>query len=53
MRAFYGIALISGIVIRIAGGIAALSTVHKVSAALFVVLLAVLLAQKLVAAKKA
>ena len=53
MRAFYGIALISGIVIRIAGRIAALSTVHKVSAALFVVLLAVLLAQKLVAAKKA
>ena len=53
MRVFYGIALITGIVIMNVHGIAALAIVHKASAALFVVLLAVLFVHKLVAAKKA
>ena len=52
MRACYGIALISGIVIRIVRGIAALSIVHKASAALFMVLVIVLLITKVVAKKK-
>lgn len=53
MRAFYGIALISGIVIKIVHGISVLSVIHKASALLFLVLLIVLLVQKLFAAKKA
>ena len=53
MRACYGIALITGIVIMNVKGIAALAIVHKVSAALFAVLLVVLFVHKLVAAKKA
>ena len=53
MRACYGIALISGIVLKVAHGIAVLSIIHKVAAALFVVLLAVLFVLKLIAAKKA
>ena len=53
MRACYGIALISGIVIRIVHGIAVLSIVYKATAALFVVALVVLFVQKLVCAKKA
>ena len=53
MRVFYGIALISGIVIKIVHGIAVLSIVHKASAALFMVLLIVLLAYKLATNKKA
>ena len=53
MRACYGIALISGIVIKNVAGIAPLTIAHKVTAALFAVLLVVLFAQKLVAAKKA
>ena len=53
MRACYGIALISGIVIMNVRGIAALAIVHKASAAVFVVLLVVLFAHKLIAAKKA
>ena len=52
MRAFYGIALISGIVIKVKY-IAALATVHKISAALFVVLFAALVIHKLVINKKA
>ena len=51
MRAFYGLALITGIVMK-ATGIAALAIVHKACAALFVVLLVVLFVKKLVAAKK-
>ena len=47
MRACYGIALITGIVIMNASGIAALAIVHKASAALFVVLLALLFVLKL------
>ena len=53
MRVCYGIALISGIVIKNIHGIAALSILHKVGAALFVVLLVVLFVHKLIAAKKA
>ena len=53
MRVCYGIALISGIVIKNVHGIAALAIVHKVGAALFVVLLAVLFGHKLVTARKA
>ena len=51
MRAFYGIALITGIVIMNVHGIAAIAIVHKASAALFVLLLAVLFSQKLRAKK--
>lgn len=47
MRACYGIALITGIVIMNVHGVAALAIVHKASAALFVVLLAVLFVRKL------
>ena len=47
MRVFYGIALITGIVIMNVHGIAALAVIHKASAALFVVLLVVLFVLKL------
>ena len=53
MRAFYGIALISGVVIMNVHGIAAFAIVHKISAALFVVALVALSIHKLVTAKKA
>ena len=53
MRAFYGIALITGIVIMNVHGIAALSIIHKASAALFMVLIIVLFVHKAVANKKA
>ena len=53
MRAFYGIALITGIVIINVHGIAALSIVHKTSAVLFMALLIVLLTHKVVTNKKA
>ena len=52
MRAFYGIALLSGIVINI-NYIAALSIAHKVAAALFVAALIALLVHKLITSKKA
>ena len=52
MRVFYGIALITGAVIMNVHGIAALSIIHKASAALFVILLVVLFVHKLVTAKK-
>jgi hypothetical protein len=53
MRAFYGIALITGIVIMNAHGIVALAVIHKVSAALFLAMLLVLLVSKAVSNKKA
>ena len=53
MRAFYGIALISGIVIMNVEGIVALAIVHKVSAVLFLALVVVLLASKAFSNKKA
>ena len=51
MRAFYGIALITGGVVK-ANQVAAVAVVHKVCAALFVVLLIVLFVMKLLARKK-
>jgi hypothetical protein len=53
MRAFYGIALISGIVILNVPGIVALAVIHKVSAVLFFALFVVLLVSKVVSNKKA
>ena len=53
MRAFYGGALITGIVILNVHGIAALAVIHKVSAVLFMALIIVLLTHKLVTTKKA
>lgn len=53
MRAFYGIALITGVVIMNVYGIAALAVIHKVSAVLFMALIIVLLTHKLVTTKKA
>ena len=46
MRVCYGIALVSGIILMNVHSIVALSIVHKVCAALFVVLLVVLLIHK-------
>lgn len=53
MRVCYGVALISGIVIKAVRGIAALAILHKATAALFVVMLVVLFVHKLISAKKA
>ena len=52
MRAFYGIALITGIVVMNVTGIAVVAIVHKVCAGLFLALLVVLFIQKLIASKK-
>ena len=46
MRAFYGIALITGVVIMNVHGIVALGIIHKVSAVLFMALIIVLLIHK-------
>ena len=53
MRAFYGIALITGIVIMNVHGIALLTIIHKASAVLFMALIIVLLTHKVVTNKKA
>ena len=53
MRMFYGIALITGIVILNVHGIAALSIIHKASAVLFMALIVVLLTHKVATNKKA
>ena len=53
MRAFYGIALITGIVIMNVHGIVVLSVIHKASAVLFMALMIVLLTHKAVTNKKA
>ena len=52
-RAFYGIALITGIVIMNVHGIVALAIIHKVSAVLFMALIIVLFTHKAVTNKKA
>ena len=52
MRAFYGIALISGIVIMNVEGIVALEVAHKASAVLFMALIIVLFVHKAVTNKK-
>jgi hypothetical protein len=53
MRVFYGIALITGIVIMNVYGIAVLALIHKISAILFMVLLIVSFTHKVVTNKKA
>ena len=53
MRALYGVALITGVIIMNVHGIAALNVIHKVSAVLFLVAVIVLLVTKLIAKKKA
>ena len=50
-RAFYGIALISGIVIMNVRGVAALTVIHRASAALFMIAFVLLLAHKLIKSK--
>ena len=52
-RAFYGVALISGIIMMNVHGVAAIGIIHKACATLFVVLLVVLFVHKLVVSKKA
>ena len=52
MRAFYGIALISGIVIMNVHGIAFLGILHKASATIFVISLVAMFIHKSVATKK-
>lgn len=52
-RAFYGIALITGIIIMNVHGIMALGIIHKISAILFLVGIIALLVTKLVSKKKA
>jgi hypothetical protein len=52
MRVFYGIALISGIVIMNIHGIAAIAVVHKISAILFAIAFVVLFINKLITNKK-
>ena len=53
IRAFYGVALITGIVIMNVHGIVALAVIHKVSAVLFMALIIVLLIHKAATNKKA
>ena len=53
MRAFYGIALITGIVIMNVHGIVALAVIHKVSAVLFLAMLVILLVSRAASNKKA
>ena len=52
MRAFYGIALISGIVIMNVHGIVALAIIHKLSAVLFTALIIALFSHTLATKKK-
>ena len=51
MRVFYGIALITGIVLMKVHGVAVLGIVHKACAALFALLLVVLFVHKLIIKK--
>ena len=52
MRACYGIAIISGIIIMI-NSIAALAVIHKIAALIFLVLLVLTVAHKAITSKKA
>ena len=52
MRVFYGIALITGVVIMNVHGIIAFTVIHKASAVLFMALIIVLLIHKAVTNKK-
>ena len=51
-RVFYGIALITGIVILNVADVVALALIHKISAVLFMVLMVALLVSKLTAEKE-
>ena len=51
MRAFYGIALVTGPIVMKIKGIVALQVAHKVAAILFIVLLAVVFVHKLIVNK--
>ena len=53
MRAFYGMALLTGIVIMKVHGMVVLAVIHKVSAVLFMALIIVLLIHKAAMNKKA
>ena len=53
MRVFYGIALITGIIIMNVHGIVVLAIIHKVCAVLFMALIIVLLTHKATTNKKA
>ena len=53
MRVFYGIALITGVVIMNVHSIMALVVIHKVSAVLFMAMIIVMLTQKVSTNKKA
>ena len=53
MRVFYGLALISGIVIMNVHGVAAIAIIHKICAVLFMALLIILLTHKVATNKKA
>ena len=53
MRAFYGIALITGAVVMNLEEVVALQIAHRASAVVFVVLLVVLFVHKLIVCKKA
>ena len=53
MRAFYGIALITGAVVMNLEEVLALQIAHRASAVVFVVLLVVLFVHKLITSKKA
>ena len=53
MRVFYGIALITGIVMMSLSGVAAVAVAHKVCASLFALLLVALTVHKLAVSKKA
>ena len=53
MRAFSGMALITGVVIMNVHGIAALALIHKLCAVLFLAMTVVLLVSKVVSNKKA
>ena len=52
MRAFYGIALISGILVMNLHGVVAFAVIHRSSASLFVIAFVVLFVHKLVNSKK-
>ena len=51
MRVFYGMAIISGGIMMKVGGVVAFAVIHKLSAALFVVLLVALFIHKLLVKK--
>ena len=53
MRAFYGIALITGVIIMNVAGVSAISVIHKIFASLFVIALVASFVHKLVISKKA